>query len=198
MIIIPAYNEEKTIESTLNQCVGFDVIVAFGGTDNTGKIAKRMGAKVIRVKNSTYAKAILEGMRQGLKSRDDRFIVMDCESHTLDEIKPYINKADIVAGDRRDDKKPLVRKILSRMARLVFQYKIKDPTNGFRCYSREIVDDMVSSKWLYNCPSYSFNAYVAKLYTFEDTYNFPMTYRGGASQLNYKEFVKAILWLLLA
>jgi len=51
VVIIPAYNEEKSIKSIVNSCqlLGFnDIIVADdGSTDATGRVAREAGATVV-------------------------------------------------------------------------------------------------------------------------------------------------------
>lgn len=55
-IILPAYNEETTIEKTLKSAKGADIIVVdAGSTDNTVRIAKKYKAKVIKSKKRNRA-----------------------------------------------------------------------------------------------------------------------------------------------
>ena len=65
VIIVPAYNEEKTIYKVVSSLIKYsDVIVVDDcSTDNTSKIAKDCGALLIKnSKNEGYEKSIEKGL----------------------------------------------------------------------------------------------------------------------------------------
>jgi glycosyltransferase involved in cell wall biosynthesis len=196
LVIVPAKNEGKSIRKTLEQLVGEDVIVCDGGSkDSTKRIAKRMGIKVLECK-SGYGKVILEGMRYGLAEDYEQFVVIDCESHTFSEIVPFLDcGADVIAGQRHDEKKPLHRKIITQVGRKMkpegAKTEIVDISNGFRAYSRRFVERILAIKDVENIPSYTFNSIVAFYSDGYDVVQFPMSYIGGKSGLTLLELMKA-------
>jgi glycosyltransferase involved in cell wall biosynthesis len=105
-IIIPAYNSEKTIADCIKALKNQDyekgsyeiIVVDDGSTDNTAKIAKELGAKVVIQKNSGPAKARNNGAKIA-KGKILLFTDSDCiaESNWLKEmLKPFSDKK--VAG----------------------------------------------------------------------------------------------------
>lgn len=196
LVIIPVKNEEKTIRKTLLQLTDEVVVVVDNGDDNTASIAKSMGASVIRSRGEKYGDAILTGFNH---ADADQYIVMDSESHTFADIVPHLDcGADVIAGLRTGEKKPLFRKILTRIGRTMkprdIDIKVVDISNGFRAYSQRFVDHLLSVKQLAEAPSYAFNAAVA--FESEDfsVENFPMTYRGGKSGMTFGELWRAWKW----
>lgn len=196
LVIVPALNEAKSIGATLNQLKGLDVVVCDGGSkDRTRAIAKRKGAIVLYGK-SGYGKVILNGMRYGLENGYDQMIVMDCESHTFKDIEPYLGcGADVIAGKRGAEKKPLIRKIITRVGRKMVPKGVKPPitdiSNGFRAYSRAFVERLLKVSDIASPPSYTWNSIVAFYMEGWNVVEFPMHYVGGKSGLNAWELLKA-------
>lgn len=106
-VVIPAYNEEKTIGGIVEELKqhGYDVLVIDDGSvDNTTKVAKEAGAKVIR--HSTN-RGYIEALRTGFKEASgDIIITMDADGqHQVKDIpklvKPILEgEADLVMGAR--------------------------------------------------------------------------------------------------
>lgn len=196
LVIVPARNEARSIRATLNQLASEDVIVCDGGSkDSTRKIARRMGVEVMLCK-SGYGKVILEGMKLGLARGYDQFIVLDCESHTFEEIAPYLDSgADIIAGLRKSEKKPWYRKLITQVGRKMMPQGVKteivDISNGFRAYSKRFVEYILNLKGMDRVPSYTFNSIVAFYTNGWKVVQFPMTYIGGKSGLTAWELLKA-------
>ena len=110
VIGLPAYNEEKNIASivlTLKE-LDYSVIVCNdGSSDQTGKIAEKMGAIVVNhQKNKGYGAAIKSLFDKAKEMDSDILITFDADGqHNVSEIKnvltPLISKkADIVIGSR--------------------------------------------------------------------------------------------------
>lgn len=196
LVIVPAKNEGKSIRKTLEQLVGENVIVCDGGSkDSTLRIVKNMGVNFLKCK-SGYGKVILEGMKYGLEKGYDQFVVMDCESHTFSEIVPFLDcGADVIAGRRDSEKKPLYRRIITQVGRKMkpegAKTEIVDISNGFRAYSRRFVERILKIKDVEKIPSYTFNSIVAFYSDGYDVIQFPMTYIGGKSGLTMWELFKA-------
>ena len=70
-ILIPCYNEEKTIEGVIHKSLkyGFPVVINDGSSDNTFILAKKAGAKVINHKfNKGYDEALNSGFEYLIKN----------------------------------------------------------------------------------------------------------------------------------
>lgn len=110
-VIIPAYNEEKSISSVLADIPNIvrHVIVANNNsTDQTDKLAKSGGAVVVFEKKKGYGKACLTAM-EWIKSQEiqpDILVFLDGDysdfpEEMLDLVRPIVGKeADFVLGSR--------------------------------------------------------------------------------------------------
>ena len=150
VIGLPAYNEEKNIASivlTLKE-LDYSVIVCNdGSSDQTGKIAEKMGAiGVNHQKNKGYGAAIKSLFDKAKEMDSDILITFDADGqHNVSEIKnvltPLISKkADIVIGSRflgeGEGKIPKYRKFgikaITKISSLARDAEVKDTQRGFR------------------------------------------------------------------
>ena len=110
-VVIPAYNEEKTIQQVVtdyrNHPFVKDVIIIDNNSDdNTVSLAKQCGAQVItKNENRGYAHSIVLGFKEALKSDVNLIAVTESDgtlsSIDLDKMLPYINHCDVVNGSRQ-------------------------------------------------------------------------------------------------
>lgn len=110
-LIIPAYNEEKSIPKVIGDIPSLvrNVVVANNNsTDKTGKAAEAAGAKVVFEPQKGYGKACLTAM-DWIKKQDvqpDIVVFLDGDysdypEELLDLIQPILeDKADMVIGSR--------------------------------------------------------------------------------------------------
>ena len=134
LIIVPAFNEEKTIGSTLNGLlsikdeiikIGYELIIHVindGSTDDTKNIAEKF-EKVLVIthkKNMGLGAAVRTGLLSADRIGADILVKYDADlqhepNDIISLIKPiYEDEADIVYGNRFKKinyKKPIVRKI---------------------------------------------------------------------------------------
>jgi glycosyltransferase involved in cell wall biosynthesis len=105
-VIIPAYNEEKTIASVVDSLpADVDVIVVDdGSTDGTGEEVKKTRATLIRQEqNKGYCEAIQSGLRD---CRSDIIVTLDGDGqHNAQDVARLIDTisvtgADLVLGSR--------------------------------------------------------------------------------------------------
>lgn len=110
-VIIPAYNEEKSIPKVIGDIPGVvrNIIVANNNsTDSTGKVAEAAGAKVVFEPQKGYGKACLTAMDWIKKQEVQPDIVVfldgdysDYPEELLDLIQPILDdKTDMVIGSR--------------------------------------------------------------------------------------------------
>ena len=153
-IVIPAYNEEKTISKVIfdlkNENYNDIIVVDDGSKDNTYKIAESSGAKVLRhIINRGQGAALQTGISYALLNNADIIVHFDADGqHNAKEIKnltnPILNnQAEACLGSRflRKQNMPLSKRIVLKGAVLIIwlMYKIKltDAHNGFRAFSRD-------------------------------------------------------------
>lgn len=139
-IVIPAYNEEGTIEQVVNAVrnYGDAIVVNDGSTDNTLLLAEKAGAIVYSHKsNKGYDQSLNSGFFEAERRNYDAIITFDADGqHNTELLKEYIERlkdgVDLVLGVRQ---KP------ARFAEWIFKFytKIKfnwdDPLCGMKGYS---------------------------------------------------------------
>jgi len=160
VIGLPAYNEEKNIASIILtlQELDYSVIVCNdGSSDQTGKIAEKMGVIVVNhQKNRGYGAAIKSLFDKAKEMDSDILITFDADGqHNVSEIKdvltPLISKkADIVIGSRflgeGEGKIPKYRKVgikaITKISSLSHDLDIKDTQSGFRGYNKKALNEI--------------------------------------------------------
>jgi dolichol-phosphate mannosyltransferase len=164
LVIIPTYNERDNVrlivEAALQQSPGIDVLVVDDGSpDGTGDIVEAMTRANPRVHllrrsgKQGLGTAYIAGFKWGLPLGYDYFVEMDADfSHDPKEIPNMLarmKEADLVLGSRYKDgvrvvNWPLRRLILSKGAalyvRLVTGLPVADPTGGFKCFRRRVLE----------------------------------------------------------
>ena len=158
VIGLPAYNEGRKIGSIVStlQELNYSVIVCNdGSSDQTGKIAEKMGAIVVNhQKNMGYGSAIKSIFDKAKEINCDILITFDADGqHNFSDIKevlkPLISeKVDIVIGSRflgeGEDKIPKYRKLgikaITKISSLSQNLNIKDTQSGFRGYNKKALE----------------------------------------------------------
>jgi len=110
-VIIPAYNEEisieKVVRSFINQKFVESVIVIDNKSiDNTINIAEKCGAKVIRKeKNRGLGHSYAIGLKMALETNVNVIATTDADgtsnAYDLEKLLPYLDNSDIVIGSRQ-------------------------------------------------------------------------------------------------
>ncbi len=160
IIIIPAFNEEKTIQDVIKeiprQIDKIDEVNVFvindGSSDKTAENAKKAGAdKIINnPKNMGLAKTFQIGILEALKNGADIIVNTDADGQYDQKeipklIKPILEKkTEMVIGDRQVKKLKFMKAgnrygnlLGSWGLRLLTKSKINDASSGFRAFSRE-------------------------------------------------------------
>jgi glycosyltransferase involved in cell wall biosynthesis len=168
-LVIPTYNEEKRLPSTLqilsewipHSCFDVEVIIVDdGSTDGTRQVAQNYSGKIsnlhfIEIPHLGYMNAILTGLSKS-KRPLRATLEADCPVHPqmLEYFAQTYSNFDIVMGSRvlgGDDSlvagKPLFRRILSsvmsRLFSLLFKGGIRDPQIGFKLYRAKVLDHVI-------------------------------------------------------
>lgn len=152
-VIIPCFNEEKGIAKVLSDTPRYIdeiIVVDNNSTDQTAKIAKKLGAEVIKEKKQGYGAAIKTGLYSGTK---DLLVVLDGDdTYSFNEIKDLViyledKKLDFVSANRFDKRykntMPVLNlignKVLTLTTQILFSYNLKDSQSGMFCFRRSIL-----------------------------------------------------------
>lgn len=156
--VIPAFNEERTIAKVIlltKKYVDKVLVCDDGSTDLTAKIAKELGATVIRHKRNMGKGATIRTALSHVKQLRPRAVVfLDGDGqHNPEEITKLLEpikdgKADVVIGSRYLNKAPMEAplyrraglKLINALNRKATNGVIRDTQNGFRAYSSKALD----------------------------------------------------------
>jgi len=225
LVVIPTYDEKGNVEP-ISKAV-FDVkpdchmlFVDDNSPDGTGKILDSLSSADKRIhvlhgdRKRGLGNAYISGFKWALERDYQLIFGMDADfSHDPSEIPAFLQaseEADLVIGSRyvngiRITNWPLSRLMLSKSAatyvRLITRIPVADPTSGYRCYNRKILESIKLDSILSN--GYSFLIEMAHTawkkgfrikeipITFEDR-------RSGYSKLNLAVFKESffIVWKL--
>lgn len=142
-VVIPAYNEQDTINKVIKdvfKVIPDVVVVNDDSTDQTAtKLAKLPVITLQNPNNLGYVKSIEKGLRYAFSHGADYAITFDADGQHLGtdlrEFKKAINtrKPDIIFGNR-SFKNRLAEKLFSLYTKRYFQ--ISDPFCGFKAYKK--------------------------------------------------------------
>lgn len=160
---IPAFNEERTIAKVVvrsQKYVDKVLVVDDGSVDDTGLIAKSLGAIVIRhEKNLGKGAGLRDCFEWAKKNGTDVLVTLDADGqHDPTNIPLLIdaletNEADVAVGSRttRPPDMPRYRWIgertLDRITQVKVGGKVIDAQSGFRAYSRKAIENLVATEF---------------------------------------------------
>ena len=159
-VIIPAYNEEKTIGDVISNTISvmedlrvpYEIIVVDdGSTDNTGRIASGYKATVLsNGKNRGKGYALRKGFKH---AQGDIIVTIDSDgAHRPKEIpdllNPLFNGTDIVSGSRFLGNHAASTSRLNQVGNWLFNItimtltrkRVTDSQTGFRAIKREVLE----------------------------------------------------------
>jgi len=147
-IIIPVYNEKKTVNSVLQELKEYlrkkqyqaeIVVVNDGSTDQTGKILEKTNH--IKLINHPYNKGYGAAIKTGVENaKYDWTIWYDSDGQHqpkyIEKLIKYRKEYDMVIGARQGYQGPIMRqpgkKLMRHLAQYLIQRKIPDLNSGFR------------------------------------------------------------------
>lgn len=150
VVIIPAYNEGKTIFDVITKTKAFAeniIVVDDGSNDNTLEEAQKSGIKVLHHKvNLGKGAALKTGCEYAVQHRAEKIIVMDADGqHDPREIPLFFDALatyDIVFGIRKvPTTMPFVmrfgNKFISKTLKVMHNIEIEDSQCGYRAFTQE-------------------------------------------------------------
>lgn len=161
---IPAYNEEKNIAviiQKLSEIADTVIVCNDGSTDNTGKIAEKMGAVVINhERNMGYGGAIRSLFLKARELGSDMLVTLDSDGqHRIEDVMPIVepiikNQADLIIGSRflegNQENIPKYRKagikMITKLANTSLEENVTDSQSGFRAYNKNILLEITPSE----------------------------------------------------
>ena len=166
LVVIPAYNEEKTIGEVIRRTLPFaDVcVVNDASLDNTESIVRSFGrvSCITHEKNTHIPQATLDGMKYALNRGAAYVVTMDAGlTHKPEELPRFLEfpECDLVIGVRTETENvPFYRRLISHTATLLMNLAIRPPgsqlpgsrlrdaTSGFRRFSRRAVELLLTRK----------------------------------------------------
>ena len=166
LVVIPTYNERENIEAVIGDTLdlGLDLeilVVDDNSPDGTGDFVDGMSQRDPRVhalhrpKKMGLGSAYIDGFKFALESDYEFIFEMDADfSHdpkTLPRFLEAIQECDLVLGSRYINgitviNWPMGRLLLSYggnwYARTITRMPIRDTTGGFKCFRRQVLEQM--------------------------------------------------------
>lgn len=158
VLVIPAYNEEKTIASVISQAkkyVSSIVVVDDGSQDRTFEIAKNLGVVVYRhCFNLGLGASLVTGFQAALNMNADIIVSCDADGqHQSQDIEKVVapileGQADVVIGTRfkGQGQTPWIRKIYNYSANiltfLLYNKWVSDSQSGLRAFKASCLREM--------------------------------------------------------
>ena len=111
-LVIPAYNEEKSIENVIldyqkQRHVNEILIIDNNSTDNTVSIAEKCNVKVIKKsQNLGFGHSFVLGLKEALKTNANIIATTEADgsfnAYDLKKMLPYLDNCDMVIGTRQN------------------------------------------------------------------------------------------------
>lgn len=167
LVVIPTYNELENVRAitaaVLQHAPWADILVVDDNSpDGTGKVADELSAAEPRIQvlhrkgKEGLGRAYLAGFKWALERKYEYVFEMDADfSHnpaSVPSIREAAMKADLALGSRycgggiRVMNWPMKRLLLSYGAamyvRMITGMPVQDPTGGFKCFRRAVLEDL--------------------------------------------------------
>ncbi len=173
-IVIPAYNESRTITEVIRGCKKYAnevIVVNDGSSDDTALYARRAGAVVYtHLVNRGYGAALQTGIQAALMRGAGIIVTIDADGQHEPEEIPHLvlpltrgrqrggvdneQAADIVIGDRfgaesKREGMSILRKLLITAGNLLtwilYGVWLSDTQSGFRAYTYHALETLIDS-----------------------------------------------------
>ncbi|MCX7120196.1 MAG: glycosyltransferase family 2 protein [Gammaproteobacteria bacterium] len=160
LVLIPAFNEEKTIAFIVDRCLQYSsqvMVVDDGSTDKTVAALKNSAATVLlNSKNGGKGLALLKGFRSALDKNYQGVITLDADGqHDPDDLPKFLEKITqapekLIIGARRihTERAPTMRLIANKIADFFIscaaRKRLIDTQSGYRYYPMPFLKQYVA------------------------------------------------------
>lgn len=161
-ILLPVLNEEKTIGTCIEKAQKFikkhnieaEILISDNNSsDNSCKIAKKMGTRITHIQKQGYGNALIHGIKE---AKGTYIIMADADdSYDLENMEQFMEKLyqgyDLVVGNRfkggiQKGAMPFLHRIgapfLSFIGRCVSRSKVGDFHCGIRGFNKQAIVDL--------------------------------------------------------
>lgn len=162
LIIIPAYNEEGSIETVVNTIIDqfsqYDyVIINDGSKDRTSEICHRNGYNIIDLPvNLGLAGAFQTGLKYAYEKGYEKAVQFDADGQHLPEYIEILSQKidegyEMVIGSRfvTEKKQTSLRMLGNTLISMAIQIttgtRISDPTSGMRMFSKNLIKEFATN-----------------------------------------------------
>lgn len=154
-VIIPVYNEEKTIGKVLEKLIQSVrchevIVVDDGSTDQTVSIASDYPVKIFRhATNKGYGAALKTGIR---KASGQKIVILDSDGQhnpaDIPALYDALENCDMVIGERdirtsQDRSRALGKKIIRLVGEYLVEQPLPDYNSGFRAFKRNLMMEIL-------------------------------------------------------
>ena len=172
LLIIPTYNEVENIKRLLDILLkgnqDLEILVLDDNSpDGTARVVKEMMEQETRIHlierpgKMGLGSAYVTGFKYALQKDFEFIMEMDADfSHNPDDVPRLLEaaqKCDLVIGSRYSNgvniinwpfKRLLISYFASKYVRIITSMPIKDPTGGFKCFRRKVLESINLDKIL--------------------------------------------------
>jgi dolichol-phosphate mannosyltransferase len=222
LVCIPTYNESENIEKIITKILATDpgieiLVIDDNSPDKTGDIVfeiMKTNPKIHLIRRERkmgLGTAYVSGFKYAIEKKFDYIFEMDADfSHDPDEIPNFLNAiegVDLVIGSRYSNgvnvvNWPMKRLLLSYFAniytKVITGLPVTDATGGFKCYRREVLENIDLDKIKSN--GYSFQIEMTyhiwqKGFKLKEIPIIFVDRRSGTSKMN-KQIVREAVWMV--
>ncbi len=161
-VVVPAYNEEKTIAKVIEDLMkmGLEIVVVDDGSnDDTYKIVesiikeKKHGLLCRHILNRGLGAALRTGIEAALMEDPDVIVTFDADGQhdpqdILNVSRPIVNgEADVVIGERNFKEMPSSKKfgneVMNIITMMFYGIKVKDSQSGLRAFNKKAAETII-------------------------------------------------------
>lgn len=218
-IIIPVFNEEKTIEALIKKVEAISlpiekeiIVVDDGSSDNTKEILLKLRNQFNFIfkehkENRGKGAAIKTGLQE---TSGDIILIQDADleydpNDYQKLIEPFLNqKAEVVYGSRQLGKNKRGSwsfywggRVLTLVANLLYGLKITDESTGYKVFKREIIENLdLESEGFEFCPEVTAKIGKRRIKIYEVPISYQPRSKKEGKKIKWKDGLKA-LWVLI-